>query len=168
MNLFELLKQLKAIQPDPTFSDNSKRVIFATMPAESRRSIWSAHRTLLRIIETGVAVALTGFFILLLTGALSGSRLAPVEYSAIDPQNLRAEAQAIDIQIQLANLNYGASLAESTVQIAGVKPSARSAAIAIAPPAPQGTRASAEATTTATSTTGNAATLDEALERLAR
>lgn len=166
MNLFELLKQLKAIQPDPTFSDNSKRVIFATMPAESRRSIWSAHRTLLRIIETGVAVALTGFFILLLTGALSGSRLAPVEYSAIDPQNLRAEAQAIDIQIQLTNLNYGASLAESTVQIAGVKPSGRSAAIA--PPAPQGTGASAEATTTATSTTGTAATLDEALERLAR
>lgn len=120
MNLFEILKQFKHIGPYPEFKETSRRAILAVEPTPQ----WTARLTFLRLIETGVAVALTGFFVLLITGALSGSKIAPVQYSAIDPQSLRAEAQAIDIQIQLASLNYAESSAESTVQIAGVKPGA--------------------------------------------
>jgi hypothetical protein len=119
MILFETLQQLKKIRPDATFSENSKRAILATTRAEAPAPVWSIPFAIRRIIEGGVAVALTGFFILLITGALSGSPLAPVQYSAIDPQSLHAEAQAIDIQIQLANLNYNPPAAESTLPTIG-------------------------------------------------
>ena len=128
MNLLELLKQFKTIEPDPAFKEQSKRAVLATMPAAPVAHGWSAQRTIWKIIETGAAVALTGFFVLLITGSLSGSEFSPVQYSAIDPQSLHAEAQAIDIQIQLANVNYSEPAGQSTMQIAGVKPSAPKAA----------------------------------------
>lgn len=125
MNLFELLKQFKAIEPDSTYTAISKRALLAQQPMAATpvtvRSYFGAQRTFLRIIETGAAVALTGFFVLLLTGALSGSKIVP-QYAAVDTGALRAEAEAIDIQIQLANLNYASPAAESTMQIAGVAP----------------------------------------------
>jgi hypothetical protein len=124
MNLLELLKQFKTIQPDPAFKEQSKRAVLATMPRMPVARGWSAQRSIWKIIETGAAVALTGFFVLLITGSLSGSGFSPVQYSAIDPQSLHAEAQAIDIQIQLANLNYAEPAGQSTIPIAGVKPAA--------------------------------------------
>jgi hypothetical protein len=52
-------------------------------------------------------VALVGFFILILTGSFSPTRsIAPIQYAVIDPTGLHAEAQAIDMQIQLANIEY--------------------------------------------------------------
>ncbi|MGC9968189.1 MAG: hypothetical protein ABSC29_00435 [Minisyncoccia bacterium] len=121
MNLFQILKQFKNIEPDPAFKETSRRAILAYRPVAPTTHLWSAQRTLWRIIETGAAVALTGFFVLLITGAFSGSRFVPVQYSAVDPQSLHAEAQAIDIQIQLANVTYAESAVESTVQTAGGK-----------------------------------------------
>jgi hypothetical protein len=172
MNLFELLKQFKNIKPDAAFSETSKRAIFAMNPREETAraagSIWgSPRRTFLRLIETGVAVALTGFFILLITGALSGSRFAPVQYSAIDPQGLRAEADAIDIQIQLANLNYTApSAPESTTPLAvgggGTGAGAGNGSGAITTPP----MAAAEATSSADIAT-TTLSIDQALQGLA-
>ena len=155
MNLLETLKQFKNIHPDATFSETSKRAILATMPAAAP---WSARRVLFAILETGVAVTLTGFFILLVMGGLSGSKLAPVQYSAIDPQGLRAEAQAIDIQIQLANLNYSESSPESTVAITG---SAVKTGASIKPSLPE-----AGTTGGATTTTTSTLTIDQALQKL--
>jgi len=52
-------------------------------------------------------VALVGFFIFVLAGSFPPTRsIAPIQYAVIDPQGLHAEAQAIDIQIQLANIGY--------------------------------------------------------------
>lgn len=117
MNLLEILKQFKTIEPDQTFSETSKRAIFAMNPQEPAASFWTARRTFLRIVETGLAVTLTGFFVLLLTGGLGGTTFAPVQYSAIDPQGLRAEAQAIDMQIELVNVNYNSPSAASTLPL---------------------------------------------------
>jgi len=149
MDLLKILKQFKNIEPNRAFSETSRRAVLAqaeAMPA------WSVKRALFGILEAGTAVALAGFFIMLITGGFSGSRLAPVQYSAIDPQGLRAEAQAIDIQIQLANLNYQGSTAESTVQT--VKPA--------------NTTKAASPVTSATSTPAATPTLtiDQALEKL--
>jgi hypothetical protein len=59
------------------------------------------------LLETGAVVALVGFFILILTGGFPATRsITPVKYSVIDPQGLHAEAQAIDMQIQLADVEY--------------------------------------------------------------
>jgi len=110
MNLFETLKHFKTIEPDPVFREKSKRAILTT---HQKMGIGFG---ILQFLETGVAVVLTGFFILLITGGFAGQQLlAPVQYSVIDPQGLRAEAQAIDMQIELANVNYAEVTATTTV-----------------------------------------------------
>lgn len=163
MNLLELLKQFKNIEPDPAFKETSKRAVLAAAPAMSAARGWSAQRTIWKIIETGVAVALTGFFVLLITGAFSGSELSPIQYSAIDPQSLHAEAQAIDIQIQLANLNYSEPAAQSTMQIAGAKTGGAKNASPLASSTANGT-----ASATATSTASTTVSIDQALQSLAQ
>lgn len=155
MNLFEILKQFKNIESNPAYKETSRRAILAFEPKEPAG--WSARRTILRIIETGAAVALTGFFVLLITGALSGTGLTP-RYSAVDAQSLRAEAQAIDIQIQLANVNYNTPSAESTAPVAGAKKSGGTAGIV--PLAGTGT-------TSATSSTSTVS-IDQALQSLTK
>ena len=93
MNLLDILKQFKNIEPDPAFKEQSKRAILATATATSAARGWSAQRSIWKIIETAAAVALTGFFVLLITGSLSGPGFSPTQYSAIDPQSLHAEAR---------------------------------------------------------------------------
>ena len=165
MNLFEILKQFKTLEPDPAYKENSKRAVLAVAPSAAALHGWTAQRTIWKIVETAAAVALTGFFVLLLTGAFSGSTLSPVPYAAIDPQSLRAEAQAIDMQIQLANLNYTESAAESTMQAAGAKPGAGRTVPSLASPAPAVTGAAPGANATGTTST---VTIDQALQGLAQ
>ena len=165
MNLFQILKQFKNIEPDPAFKETSRRAILAYEPTVPVAHGWSAQRTLWQIIETGAAVALTGFFVLLITGAFSGSGFVPVQYSAIDPQSLHAEAQAIDIQIQLANVNYADSVVESTVQTAAGKTDNTKAASSTVPSAAGGT---AVAPTQATSSASPTMTIDQALQGLSQ
>ena len=161
MNLFELLKQFKRIEPDATFSASSRRAILAQ--AELKESL-TVRRVLFHIFEAGAAVALTGFFILILTGTFGSSRLAPVQFSAIDPQGIRAEAQAIDIQIQLANVAYqGGSSAESTVSSA--KPT--TATSLVTPTAPQTATATAGVENSTSSSTSTVS-IDQALQSLSQ
>lgn len=119
MNLSDILKQFKNIVPEDGYAEKSKRAILAAPQAMAVRD--RGIMIFLRSLETGVALVFAGFFILLATGSFSGTKyLAPVQYSVIDPNGLHAEAQAIDIQIQLANLEYSAvaSTSESTTATA--------------------------------------------------
>ena len=122
MDLFETFKQFKIIKPDEAFTEKSKRAILASSPLENPGvvGIFKAQRFIFRILETGVALAFAGFFIVLITGGFSGSAISPVQFSAIDSHALHAEAQAIDAQIELASLNYSepALVAESTQKLA--------------------------------------------------
>jgi hypothetical protein len=103
MNLFETLKEFKNISPDPAYTEKSKRAILAVTPKESL----SFRRVFAHIFETGVAVALTVFFILIIVGQFSNTPyVSPAQFSVINPATLRAEAQAVDIQIQLAKVAY--------------------------------------------------------------
>jgi hypothetical protein len=123
MNLFETIKQFRNILPDPGFTEKSKRMILATPQQEERSMGMRGVLIFLHTIETGAALALVGFFILLVTGSFSGTKyLAPVQYSVIDPGGLHAEADAIDMQIQLANISYAevsSTAAESTTAMIG-------------------------------------------------
>jgi hypothetical protein len=170
MNLFEILKQFKNIEPDADFSATSRRAILATEPASLPMT---ARRTIFRIIETGVAVALTGFFVLLITGAFSGSTIEPTPYEAMNPQSLHAEAQAIDMQIQLANLNYteSESSGESTAPTAAGGTATTTTVGGILPVAPLASSTPAAATlgtgtATASSTATTTVSLDQALQAL--
>jgi hypothetical protein len=105
MKLFDILKQFKTIEPDAQFTAHSKAEILISPRPEQKtmRGVFA----FLHIIETSAAVVLAGLFILVLTGSFSGTHsIAPIQYAVIDPTGLHAEAQAIDMQIQLANVNY--------------------------------------------------------------
>ena len=167
MNLLDILKQFKNIEPDHAYSQISKRAILAMDNAP--RASWTARRTLFRLIETGIAVSLAGFFVFLITGGLSGSN-APVQYMAIDPQSLRAEAQAIDIQIQLANVTYlPSSDGASTLPVAGGA-STKSVPLTVGEvkTASPTTASGTIATTTDGNESSSTLSLDQALEGLSK
>jgi hypothetical protein len=105
-----------------------------------------------------------GVFVILLVGGFSTWKfLSPLHVESLDPAGLRAEAHAIDIQIQLADIAYPEPQAETTAAIAPAK--ARAAAVkklavelGVEP----------AATLSATSSEPEPATLDEALDALVR
>ncbi len=167
MKLSDLISEFKRIEPDPQFSEHSKRAVLATVQAPfavRERGI----TIFFRALEAGVALVLAGFFIIIATGGLSGTTLDPVHYAVIDPSGLQAEAQAIDIQIQLANLDYSvvtSTSAQSTtpeaatvahaLMIAGVGSASTSTA-----------SSTAEGGTGASSTASTSLSVDEALQAL--
>ncbi len=121
MELNELLKQFKNIEPDKGFSRRSLHLILYSMPA--RKS--TAREIFLNSVEFAAAVALSGLFIFMVVGGLSSSNIpSPLQISSLNPSTLQAEAHAIDIQIELVNLNYnlgsiaGATSSESTPPVA--------------------------------------------------
>lgn len=167
MNLLETLKEFKNISPDPAFTEKSKRAVLATMPRE-RLSIG---RVFAHIIETGIAVALTVFFILVIAGQFSNvPYVSPTRFSVVNPETLSAEAQAVDIQIQLANVTYQEPT--TTIAIAQTTPQAPAASaiiparLGMASAASSSTSAEGEGSSTATST--QTVSIDEALKALSQ
>jgi hypothetical protein len=170
MELFDLLKNFKKIQPDAAYKESSKRAVLAEM-LQKRISAW---RTIATIFETGFAVALAIFFVLIITSQVPGISLpgplttkipgvSPAQLSVINPQTLRAEAQAVDIQIQLAQLTYQESTAtiESTPQVAAAIIAKRPAAIAAS-------SSSTPAGTSTSSTSSSSLSIDQALQELSQ
>lgn len=165
MNLLEILRQFKTIKPDSSFSEKSKRAILASpqnIPARPFAPVF-------RFLETGVAVVLAGFFILLITGAFSNSTyIAPVQYSVIDVAGLHAEAQAIDMQIELANVNYPESSVapQSTAFAAAATSSDLSTSMMAA--TSSASAVAAMQSSTASSTSSSTVSVDQALEQLSK
>lgn len=153
MELFETLKQLKKIQPDPAWTENSRRAILASTPIERL----SFRQIAMHVFETAGSLALAGVLILVIAGGFSGSGyLAPVHLSVVDPIALRAEAQAIDTQINLLNLSY----TENT------NGAASTPAVATAKPKKAEVTAGGNTTTTASSTKPSSLSIDQALQQL--
>jgi len=116
MDLLGRLKNLKNIEPDEGYAERSRSLILNT-ERQIKLGVWDI---VFRNLELGAALALVGVLMLLTIGGFSFWKgAAPLQISNLDPAGLKAEATAIDIQIQLMNLNYvgGASArsAESTV-----------------------------------------------------
>jgi hypothetical protein len=169
MKLSDILKQFKNIQPDADFSRHSRAEILIS-PQNERRTMRDVF-AFLHVVETGAAVALVGFFILILTGSFSPTRsIAPVQYAVIDPAGLHAEAQAIDMQIQLADIEYpqvtttaaatpatSAALAKAFATVLRTSKASSSAALATSP---------AAASTSASAASTTSLSVDQALQQL--
>lgn len=107
MDLINLLKKLKSIEPNGEFTRNSRRLILATRQGQRINAIMGL---ILKNLEMGASLALAGLLIFMIFGGFTAWKLfTPLEFSNLDPSGLKAEAQAIDIQIQLTNLNYNES-----------------------------------------------------------
>ena len=170
MKLFDILKQFKNIEPNAQFSERSKREVLLS-PQIERRTMNGVF-AFLHALETGAAVVLAGFFILILTNSFSPtSSIAPIQYSVIDPQGLHAEAKAIDMQIQLADIEYPQVTSTATTGALGTSPAALTKVFAAAlgmqaTSSASTTATAAGATSTATSTASTTLSIDQALQQL--
>ena len=105
MELTELLKKLKMIEPDREYKERSRRVLFAGYETNVARPT-TAWQFILQNLQAGSGIALAGILILLIAGSVATSSFSPVQLKSLDPVSLRAEADAIDIQIQLTSIAY--------------------------------------------------------------
>lgn len=121
METTELLKKLKNIKPDPDYSRKSRVVILSNDLKESHLpvlsfSFYGEQRRTVKQIVTGVlhsgwSMALTAAFLLLAIGSFSALKiLSPATTAVVDLTGLRAEAQAIDAQIEFTNVVYSESI----------------------------------------------------------
>ncbi|RJP45638.1 hypothetical protein C4587_00615 [Candidatus Parcubacteria bacterium] len=99
--LIETLQELQLIRADGGFTRKSREALLRS--AHPKTNPWSVF---LQALEVGAGVALVAVLLLLISGGFSSGFLTPLKLSSLDPAALRAEAEAIDIQIQLADLNY--------------------------------------------------------------
>jgi hypothetical protein len=159
MELIELLKKLQRIAPDDEYAVRSRTLILSTEPAQ--RPLVRAWRLVLHSIQFGSAIALVSVLFILIIGGFSAWQLfSPFKLSSLDPASLRAEAQAIDIQIQLTDVAYS----EPSLVIGGT--STQSTA-----PSPATRRTKAPTASDQASSTGGTATstpigIDDALDAL--
>lgn len=108
MEIEKLLRQLHKIEPDREYARNSKARILTAISPLPRFTI----RTFVAgVFRSGSVMAVTGLLLLLAIGGFSVSRLAGF-FSGLD-NSLYAEAQAIDIQIHLADLQYETSVRQA-------------------------------------------------------
>jgi hypothetical protein len=156
MNLFDRLKQLKLIEPDPAFSERSRRDVLATQPIVFPFRRFTPWQVFVRVIETGVAAGLVALFIFIMTGGVATSPLAPIPFAAVNPDALHAEAQAIDIQINLANMVYNASRATGTMAQSTVNESHPATRVVLLSIVATSTGATSTATSTATTSSSSA------------
>ncbi len=114
MDLFGNLKQLKNIEAGREFTKKSRGLVLASLNIEpsANKKVFG---TLLSVFDVVASLALAGFLIVLILGGVSSFKaFQPLQITAIDPANIKAEAQAVDLQIQLANLNYKDSSVRSS------------------------------------------------------
>jgi hypothetical protein len=103
----EIFKQLKEIAPDPGYSARAKGHILMSVPLPVRGASWrifaeffSEHRLRVAVIAIALVLFAGGFSVVQL--------LNPFKVSPLDPSRLKVEADAIDIQLQIANVGYEA------------------------------------------------------------
>ncbi len=156
MDIIELLKQFKKIEPGKEYAKQSRHSILSLKQKE-RQTFWQIFA---RSAKVGTALAFSGLLIFMILGGFSAWKmLSPLQISNLDPASLKAEAQAIDMQIQLANLNYENNAAGKTDESTQASPLPASSS-----PKPSESPSPAEKAQNAPSSTP--ISVDEALQKL--
>lgn len=120
MNLLKLLKKLKEIEPDKHYTEKSRSVILST-PLAKKLKYASPWLPQLKFIG---AFSLASLIFFMLLGGFSNSKFsAPLKLSNLDPTGLKAEADAIDIQIQITDIHYRESSGAENESTAPLTPS---------------------------------------------
>ena len=99
----DFLKKIRDIEADLTYTRRSRRLVLSSGRQLRFPNPWRLIVQSFRIGSTALATGL--LIIIIVIGWFSAGRfLTPFKLASLDPETLRAEADAIDIQIQLANL----------------------------------------------------------------
>lgn len=102
MNPEDLLRHIRSLEADPSYVRRSRTLILEER--SYRPGVW---RALAQSFHFGASVALASIFLVVILGGFSAWRfLSPFRLDSLDVSGLRAEAQAIDVQIQLADVTY--------------------------------------------------------------
>lgn len=119
MDLHDILKQLKAIDPDAHYTRRSRHAIIGGHAAHGRATRGGVMQFIFHTIAEGSAIALTGVLLLIVfAGFSTWNFISPFGTASLDPISLRAEAEAIDIQVQLTKLAYPETIHEETSTVA--------------------------------------------------
>ena len=121
--------------------------------------------------QYGSSIVATTAVVLLLLGGFSVLRIfSPLsKLSSLDAAALQAEAQAIDMQIQLTNLSYSEPIQTTTTAVSSVPPPATIKKISQAKQFMEPTSSSPETTLTLSPASDTPdVSIDEALQELSR
>ncbi|MEN9341759.1 MAG: hypothetical protein RIQ54_15 [Candidatus Parcubacteria bacterium] len=108
MNLEQSLRQLKKIVPDEQAMRKSRGIILAHDPYPTPPS-WATRigSLIVENVQIATSIALTSITILLFTSGPSFlEKISPLKFASVDRSAITAEAEAVDIQIKLADLAY--------------------------------------------------------------
>lgn len=93
-DFFEQLKKLQAITPNQEYSEKSLRLILASTQNNPKEKSWNVLLIKMGTIGAMLAVAFL---------VLSNSSI-PLKVAGLDAYDLRAEAQALEVNIELAEI----------------------------------------------------------------
>ncbi len=105
--LIKILKQLKAIMPDEGFVKRSRQIILAS--PQIRRGFMGLKIGIFESIKLASALTLASALLFVALGGLSFfnvKNLSPMILSSLNDENLKAEEQKLDFQIQLGEVTY--------------------------------------------------------------
>lgn len=168
MDINDLFSQLKTIEPRKEFTEQSRRLVLASPRHYSRFDIIKG-----MIIDTfrmSAAIALAAALVLVIVNATFLWKILPTpQVAVLDPVGLHAEAQAIDMQIQLAQVNFGdLTLHTSTISIITRTTSPSLPPRAAANPKDQSIPKANESINPAATTAPTSTDIDSALQELAK
>lgn len=112
IDLKHIVKKLEMIRPDEGYSARSRQVILSSQRSAPRLGL---AEFINNTLQYGASLALMSVMIMLIVGGFGIAKLlSPLQLGSLDAKSLRAEAHAIDIQIELSNLSYPENAAAST------------------------------------------------------
>lgn len=113
-DITQQLKTMRNITPEAGYTRRSRSLLVAAPVTQKPLSTW---RVLVTSFQFGSATALTAVLLLVIIGGFSAWKLiSPFRLGSLDPASLRAEAEAIDIQIELTNLAYPEASREAAAE----------------------------------------------------
>ena len=108
MNIFELLKQLNKIKPDKNYVLMSKEKILKHQEQNEVFEIKASLNPSRLIFRLSYSLAITFSAFIIIFGAILFFKSFTPKLEALNPQAIKAEADAIDFQIQLSKIIYNA------------------------------------------------------------
>jgi hypothetical protein len=108
MNIFELLKQLNRIKPDKNYVLMSKEKILKQVRQNEVFEIKTSLNPSRFIFRLGYSLAVTFSAFIIIFGTIVLFKSFAPRLEALNPEAIKAEADAIDFQIQLSKIIYNA------------------------------------------------------------
>ena len=111
MEPIEILKKLKSLKADPGYTKRSRMTILKDADREETGFHLGFKKIIVSVFHSGWSIALTAALFLMAISSFSILKvLSPATTAIADLAGIRAEAQDVDMQIQIVNVAYNPSV----------------------------------------------------------